>query len=430
MKRYTQNKVVMVVMMMLFGLGVACTPAGSAGSDELTMYVGSETADCVGLVPQQCLLVKFDPNAEWEFHYDGIEGFAYEPGFEYQLRVRRVELADPPADGSSIIYQLIEVQEKTAVVPPPPLQDTVLVGTSWTLNRTEQNGGTFLPQPNSNVTLDFLENGEIGGNASCNNYFGSYTIGANGSLQLGNIGITEMACVEDGLMQQETDFVDALSNVERFTLDGGTLVLVFANGTLHFDPVLPEPPQSLTGTVWQLTTFETADVVYTPFADTELTAEFNGQQVAGSAGCNRYFGDYTLNGEQMSLGALGSTMMACKGETMTQEMEFLDAMSNVMSYHIEGNQLTLAHTGGALIFVMADDTSVAPPQPETIPWEAALDILNSGEVVEVFQTHSLDVTLVLADGSSVHTIEPGIDDIFTAVSDCGEPCANIMIATE
>ena len=65
-----------------------------------------------------------------------------------------------------------------------------------------------------------------------------------------------------------------------------------------------------------------------------------------------------------------------------------------------------------------------------IPWEEAIALLNSGQVTEAFQTHSLEVTLFTVDGNSVTTIEPGIDDIFDAIDACGEPCANIMIATE
>ena len=67
---------------------------------------------------------------------------------------------------------------------------------------------------------------------------------------------------------------------------------------------------------------------------------------------------------------------------------------------------------------------------EVVDWETAVSILNSGEVVEIFQTHSLDVTLTLANGRRLQTVEPASDAIFTAVQECGDPCGKIMMATE
>lgn len=72
----------------------------------------------------------------------------------------------------------------------------------------------------------------------------------------------------------------------------------------------------------------------------------------------------------------------------------------------------------------------APGDSNTVSWEEALAVLNSGAVVEVFQAHSLDVTLKLADGRTLYTVEPQIDAVFTAVDACGAPCADILLATE
>jgi heat shock protein HslJ len=84
-------------------------------SVEQTLYVGAEQADCIGVAPQKCLLVKEDPNGEYLFFYDTIAGFEWEAGFEYVLRVQVTEINNPPADGSMLQYELIEVVSKTAV---------------------------------------------------------------------------------------------------------------------------------------------------------------------------------------------------------------------------------------------------------------------------------------------------------------------------
>ena len=44
---------------------------------------------------------------------NGIEGFNFEAGYEYRLKVKKTHLSNPPADGSSIIYTLLEILSKT-----------------------------------------------------------------------------------------------------------------------------------------------------------------------------------------------------------------------------------------------------------------------------------------------------------------------------
>jgi heat shock protein HslJ len=81
---------------------------------EKILFVGAEQVDCQGVAPQKCYLVKEEPNAEWEYFYDEIAGFQWEAGYEYELRVRVIPVENPPADASSVIYELIEVVSQSA----------------------------------------------------------------------------------------------------------------------------------------------------------------------------------------------------------------------------------------------------------------------------------------------------------------------------
>lgn len=69
--------------------------------------------DCVDRGNQQCLQVMREIDDAWISWYDGIDGFVYEPGYEYVLRVEESSLQNPPADRSAIQWKLIEVVEKT-----------------------------------------------------------------------------------------------------------------------------------------------------------------------------------------------------------------------------------------------------------------------------------------------------------------------------
>lgn len=91
-------------------------PTDTAG-EVVTLYVGPEQVDCVGVAPQTCLLVRESAEAEYSYFYSSIEGFEYEPGYNYELLVEKIPVENPPADGASIQWRLIEVVEQT---PPKP----------------------------------------------------------------------------------------------------------------------------------------------------------------------------------------------------------------------------------------------------------------------------------------------------------------------
>lgn len=78
------------------------------------------------------------------------------------------------------------------------------------------------------------------------------------------------------------------------------------------------------------------------------------------------------------------------------------------------------------------ETGTPDPLPcgEEVEWETAVEILHQGEVEQIVQLHSLAVTLILKDGCEIKTVEPVIDDIFNEVVNCGELCADMILATE
>ena len=49
---------------------------------------------------------------DWEYFYQAIKGFDYEEGFIYDLDVKIIAVENPPADASSLQYQLIKLIEK------------------------------------------------------------------------------------------------------------------------------------------------------------------------------------------------------------------------------------------------------------------------------------------------------------------------------
>ena len=86
----------------------------------------------------------------------------------------------------------------------------------------------------------------------------------------------------------------------------------------------------------------------------------------------------------------------------------------------------------ALQLPMVSNDPYAAPGNEraSINWEEAKTLIMEGQVVQVTQLHSLDVTIYLKDGRVVSTIEPEIDAIFVLLDECGEICSEVVRATE
>lgn len=107
----------------------------------------------------------------------------------------------------------------------PPLQ-----GSTWV---AEDIGGQGLID-NSRATLKFLPEGRMAGKASCNNYFGGYTLDGS-KLTTSQMGSTRMACLP-ALMGQEDNFLRILGLVNRyeFTRDGALLLRTDKGESLRF----------------------------------------------------------------------------------------------------------------------------------------------------------------------------------------------------
>lgn len=74
----------------------------------------------------------------------------------------------------------------------------------------------------------------------------------------------------------------------------------------------------------------------------------DGGGVAGTGGCNRYFGSVTIAGDRIRFGDLGSTMMACPPAIMDQEQRFHAALKAAQRFRVDGPT-------GKLILLGADD---------------------------------------------------------------------------
>ncbi len=88
---------------------------GCSSSNTSTFYIAPYKAHCVGVGPMKCLKIKKAINEEWQLFYNNINGFNFEEGNQYIIKVTKETIKNPPADGSSIKYNLVEIIEKKAI---------------------------------------------------------------------------------------------------------------------------------------------------------------------------------------------------------------------------------------------------------------------------------------------------------------------------
>lgn len=121
-----------------------------------------------------------------------------------------------------------EVEEAGADEPAEASQDSDLAGT-WMVEFIYERPVI----DNSPASIIFSEEEQLAGNASCNNYFGKYSVSGS-NLTLDAAGKTNKMCIVAALMEQEARFMDALPAVSSYEILHGILTLKDESGETIF----------------------------------------------------------------------------------------------------------------------------------------------------------------------------------------------------
>lgn len=227
-----------------------------------------------------------------------------------------------------------------------------LEGTRWVLASYRNAAGEMVDiLVDTEPTLEFGQDGQLGGNGSCNRYFASYTSEGD-KLTIGPAGSTLMACDPPERMQQEVDFLAALANAATFTTNGEKLEIHDTDGATLLVFQISQPA-SLTGTEWTATMVNNGrEAVTNVLEGTTITAVFTEDgKLNGSAGCNNYMTGYTIDGQTITIDPPATTRKLCPEPegVMDQEAAFTTMLSQAATYSINGNALELRTAEGALI---------------------------------------------------------------------------------
>ena len=94
---------------------LACADLFGPKEHVITMDVAAQAVQCQGFVPQECLRVRVAPETTWTLFYCPIDGFEFQPGFEYTIRVGERRIENPPQDSCDRVYRLLAILRQVAV---------------------------------------------------------------------------------------------------------------------------------------------------------------------------------------------------------------------------------------------------------------------------------------------------------------------------
>ena len=228
MRKMVNTGIILTVL--LPALIASCGSGNEAKMDIVTYLVNSYRVPCTGVAPMECLQVRKEGSEQWQYFYSSIDGFEYEPGYLYKIRVREEKLDpdDVPADASSIKYILVSVDEKT---PDPKLR----INDIWMLE--EMEGRPILqgdlPEGIERPYIEFqVRENRFMGTDGCNTYRGSMESLTDTGLRLGPAMSTRMACPDMSIPDAYLKLLDRvdsyqLSELDLILLEGDTELLKF-----------------------------------------------------------------------------------------------------------------------------------------------------------------------------------------------------------
>lgn len=204
--------------------------------------------------------------------------------------------------------------------------------------------------PDHTVSLSFGQEREtlfINLHAGCNAMGGSIET-IDSILHVNELNSTLIAC-EQALMEQDIIFSNFISNQPRIVWDSSSVTLSNETMSLRFilENVL-QPDLSLISTLWTVNGFIDGGIASSSVSSnsdvfSQQTIRFESNyEVKVHLGCNSCFGNYEVDGNQISFTSLECTEAVCQTEEdQAVEDLFSSLLFRTITYEIEGNSLTL-----------------------------------------------------------------------------------------
>lgn len=238
---------------------------------------------------------------------------------------------------------LLSACAPAASATPAPLEK--LIGTEWRLTSFSVQGKPMTIDPRWVVTLVLMDQGNLSGKSACNQFGGKYTLNEN-QLKTGELASTLMACLDEGVMELEGAYLNALHEGGTLKREGDKLTLTSADGKTVLE--FAESRVTLPGSKWKLAGLADDMGATLLMSADAITLNFGADdEISGNGGCNNYHGTYKLDGSALTIGPVGSTKMACADDALNeQEVKYFKSLESVAAYEYREGQLILLDGAG------------------------------------------------------------------------------------
>jgi heat shock protein HslJ len=208
-------------------LGLALQSCSSPAPVERELIIAPAPVACAGDPASTCLSVSEPSGDQWLMRFDEIEGFAYEPGFTYEVLVEEPPLSQELAVVPRLrLVRVVSKQSATVASEPGPLARG-----EWRLQSITAAGSGAQPQawPDSEIIARFhVGGGWVDGFAGCDNYVAALAVDGE-KIKISAPTTTQELCAREAAGRQRT-YLQALAKALSYAVTGESLELTLLDG--------------------------------------------------------------------------------------------------------------------------------------------------------------------------------------------------------
>ena len=198
----------------------------------------------------------------------------------------------------------------------------------------------------------FFEEENFSASAGCNTLFGSVNV-AQETVTFSMIATTLIACPEPQRSREEELAELFESATLTYKVENNQAELQNTDGQRVLTLTRPENAELVNA--WELNSIRTGNAISSSITDEDTGITFSAEgTISVQTACNSGGGSYSVKDLALALSDLAFTEMACEEERMSREEEFRQALTQINSYSILRETLTLEK----------DTTENITPQPK------------------------------------------------------------------